>query len=277
MIAAIAGGYLGMIQMKPGQCGAPGENSKPICRTAGELQNVQQYPFTGPLKKNLGSPLCALESAIGKSDSRVYSYVLQTVEMDEETTSFQQAGSGPNFQGGVLTLCTCKHQMRATQSSDEWKGVWVAGFTSRTIYDGRHWLFYLARIKSTYESHADLWQAMPARIRNAKAADRHFLGDMFRPKSPKTAENARFSPSQYVVPVTHVHRQHPGAKGWRNDINYRHADKYGHPALLVADPRRTFLWNEPAIYFDGEHCRNFYKWSTLREFVSRLRQRKWRS
>jgi hypothetical protein len=211
-------------------------------------------------------------SKIKKIEARSYSYVLSTVKLDHDTTMFEQHGSAPNFQGGVLTLCTCKHQMRATQSADMWKGVWVAGFTSRTIHDGKHWLFYLSMIKSAYESHADLWKAMNARNRNAKAADRHFLGDTFRPKSPLPTGKARFTPSRYVTPSAHAHRQHQGDRGWRNDISYRHADKYRHPPLLVADPSMTFIWDEPLIYYAANHCRNFHKWPSLAGLVANLRE-----
>jgi hypothetical protein len=196
------------------------------------------------------------------------------VKLNHETTTFEQYGSAPNFQGGVLTLCTCKHQMRATQSNEGWAGVWLAGFTSRTIHEGRHWLFYLAKIKSAHESHADLWEALKADVRNAKAADRNFLGDIFKPKPPIPTGKARYSPSRYIMPSFHAHRQHAGDNGWRNDIRYKHTDKYGDPPLLVADPQQTFLWDEPTIHFSQNHCRNFHKWPSLTDFVSNLREAK---
>ncbi|MEZ5943939.1 MAG: hypothetical protein R3C18_21290 [Planctomycetaceae bacterium] len=242
------------------------------CDATGDVLTVQPFPSKGPLADNLGLPLPVLKSNIGKTDARAYSYVLRTVDLDHESTTFEQYGSAPNFQGGVLSLCTCKHQMRATQSVEDWGGTWIAGFTSRTMHDGRHWLFYLAKIESAHESHADLWQAMTARIRNAKVADRHFLGDVFRPKSPQPTGKARYSPNRYVTPAAHAHRQHRGDKGWHNDVNYYLAEKYGHPALLVADPHLTFIWNEPMIYFAADHCRNFHKWSSLADLVTSLRE-----
>lgn len=260
--------------MKKGRCSSPKPEPQTGCQSVTELLTVQPFPSSGPLSDNLGLPLPVLNGKVGKDRGRAYSYVLSTVGIDHDAITFEQHGSAPNFQGGVLTLCTCKHQMRATQTSDDWEGVWVAGFTSRTIHDGRHWLFYLAKIESAYESHADVWQAMTARTRNAKAADRHFLGDIFRPKSPQPTGKARYSPSRYVTPTAHAHRQHRGDKGWRNDINYRHAAKYGHPALLVADPRQTYLWDEPMIYFVGDHCRNFFKWQSLPNLLAQLREAK---
>ncbi|MEQ8790838.1 MAG: hypothetical protein RIC55_31365 [Pirellulaceae bacterium] len=248
------------------------EIPRPGCQTVREIQTVQPFPSSGPLADNLGLPLPVLKSEIGKTNARAYSYVLSTVGIDHDSTTFEQRGSAPNFQGGVMTLCTCKHQMRATQTAEDWEGVWVAGFTSRTIHDGRHWLFYLAKIDSAYESHADLWRATTARTRNAKSAVANFLGDIFRPKSPSLTGPARFSPSRYVTPSAHAHRQHRGDRGWRNDIDYRHAEKYRHPPLLVADPKMTFIWDEPLIYFCGDHCRNFHKWSSLVDLFSQLRE-----
>ena len=242
------------------------------CGTTGEIQTVQPFPIRGGLAENLGTPLPVLKAEIGKNAARAYSYVLSTVKLEHESTSFEQHGSAPNFQGGVLTLCTCKHQMRATQSAGDWKGVWLAGFSSRTIYDGKHWLFYLAKIDSAHESHADLWQAMKARTRNAKVADSHFLGDIFSPKSPFPTGSARFTPGRYITPSNHAHRQHRGDRGWRNDINYRHADRYRQPPLLVADPSKTFIWDEPLIFYACDHCRNFHKWSSLADLVANLKE-----
>ncbi|QDT48927.1 hypothetical protein Pan258_29740 [Symmachiella dynata] len=257
--------------MKKDHCGSTEAKPKSGCRTINELQTVQPFPANGPFADNLCLPLPILKATIGETNDRAYSYVLSTVKLDHEVTTFEQHGSAPNFQGSVLTLCTCKHQMRATQTTEDWEGVWVAGFTSRTIYDGKHWLFYLAKIDSAHESHTDLWSAMRASTRNAKAADTHFLGDIFRPKLPTPTGNARFSHNRYVMPTAHAHRQHRGDKGWRNDINYRHAEKYRHPPLLACDPKQTYLWDEPLIYFAGNHCRNFHKWSSLSRLISRLK------
>lgn len=258
--------------MKEDRCGSMKAKPKSGCQTVKEIQTVQPFPASGLLADNLGLPLPVLKAEVGETGSRAYSYVLSTVKLDHESTTFEQHGSAPNFQGGVLTLCTCKHQMRATQVADDWEGVWIAGFTSRTIHHGRHWLFYLAKIESAHKSHVDLWGAVKASVRNAKAADTHFLGDIFKPKSLHPTGNARYSPSRYVMPSAHAHRQHRGDKGWHNDINYYLADKYRHPALLAADPNRTFIWDEPLIYFAADHCRNFHKWLSLSDLVSNLRE-----
>ncbi len=259
---------------KTEHCSTQSVTDETGCHITNDIQTVQPFPTSGLLAKNLGLPLPILKSQVGKAAGRTYSYVVRTVGLDDDSATFEQHGSAPNFQGGMLTLCTCKHQMRATQSADDWEGVWVAGFTSRTIHQGRHWLFYLAKINSAHDSHADLWRELSASVSNAKAADSHFLGDIFRPKSPSPTGNSRHSPNRYITPSAHAHRQHRGDKGWHNDINYYLAAKFGHRALLVADPRNTFLWDEPMIYYADDHCRNFHKWQSLSQLVPHLREAK---
>jgi hypothetical protein len=244
------------------------------CQPAQDIQTVQPFPSGGHLGRNLGLPLPVLIARLGRVNDEAYSYVVRTVEWNDEAATFEQYGSAPNFQGDVLTLCTCKHQMRASRAAEEWPGVWLAGVTSRTIFDRKHWLFYLARIESAYESHADLWTSMGAGSRKAKAAHSHYLGDIFKPRMPLPTADARFSPLRYVSPHLHAHRwrdEDGWHNGWHNDINYYLANKLHHPPLLVADPRRTFLWNKPMIYFAHKHCRNYLKWPSLQQLLALLR------
>lgn len=42
-------------------------------------------------------------------------------------------------------------------------------------------------------------------------------------------------------------------------------------AGFLVDPRRTFIWNEPIIYFAEGHCRNYLKWSSLQDLLRLLR------
>ena len=245
------------------------------CQSTQNTQTVQLFPSGCHLCKNLGLTIPILIDRIGQQMDRAYSYVVRTVKLDHDTTTFEQHGSAPNFQGDVLTLCTCKHQMRASQAGEDWRGVWLAGVTSRTIHEGKHWLFNLAKVGSAYESHCDLWTGMKATSRNAKAAHVHFLGDVFRPKPPIPTADARFSPPRYVSPLHHAHRwrdEDGWHNDWHNDIDYHLAHKYGHPSLLVADPQRTFIWNEPMLYFAHDHCRNYLKWSSLQELLALLRR-----
>ena len=81
--------------------------------------------------------LTELRQRIGSTefDSDVYYYVVRTVTLRQG--QFSQDGSAPNFDGGRLTLCTCKHWMRTLRPLDQWGGVWVAGFAGIGIHESR--------------------------------------------------------------------------------------------------------------------------------------------
>ena len=235
---------------------------------------VQPFPNPGVLGRNTDLSLCDLKRRIGKADDPARSYIVKSVKIataDHAQLSFEQCGSGPNFQGGLLTLCTCKHQMRASLDCSEWVGKWIAGFTSRTHHQGRHWLFFLARVGRAYESHFDLWKKLSARARVAKSADTNFLGDVFVPHGDLVGED-RFNPENYRAPSQHAHRKQSCDNGWRNDIRYRHTGRYGRlPALLVGDPKLTFIWRAPAIFLGKrKHCRDFKKWDGVSNLLDLL-------
>src|SRR4051794_19952446 len=84
------------------------------CLPARDILSVQPFPAGGRLGANMGLPLPLLKARIGQVKERACSYVVRTVHWDDDSATFGQHGSAPNFQGDVLTLCTCKHQMRAT-------------------------------------------------------------------------------------------------------------------------------------------------------------------
>jgi hypothetical protein len=147
------------------------------CHSTHDIHKVQIFPNSGILAKNANLPLLDLSSELRNVKDKARSYIVTTVTLKEsEPPCFEQTGSGPNFQGGVLTLCTCKHQMRSRLSVEEWEAdVWIAGFTSRTIHEGKHWLFFLTKVESAHDSHSDLWSTMNADSRKEKAAHLHFL------------------------------------------------------------------------------------------------------
>lgn len=169
---------------------------------------VQPLPKHWHLADNLNLTLRQLNSTIGRAVQPTISYVLTSVSLNAVDGSFEQRGSAPNLQGGVLTLCTCKHKMRASVSTSDWPGRWIAGFTSRSIHDGRHWLFYLAKVESAHESHSDVWNSLPERVQRAKAAHVNYLGDVYAPERPSNQPaSIPFAPPSgwYAVSAHFVH------------------------------------------------------------------------
>ena len=208
------------MKRKPDTCGI--EEAVVACDQGRASKTDQPFPSTGSLKKNLNLSLEELRPRLENVEaSESYSYVVTTVKIvktggsDQVSRVFKQIGSAPNFQGGVLTLCTCKHQMRTSRKSREnWNNIWVAGFTSRSPFEGRYWLFYLAQMKQGYDSHSDLWASLNEETRLSKAAHKNFLGDVFKPRSPFPKGDTRFLPDRYFVPDVgnHTHRQNAGAQ-----------------------------------------------------------------
>ncbi len=230
----------------------------------------QLFPKNGSLAENMNLGYGELAKCLADTEGAAYSYIVRSISMDDYGQRFEQHGSAPNFQGGRLTLCTCKHQMRTSLECCEWPGTWVAGFTSRQIHDGRHWLFYLTRVQKGHESHADLWASLPAGVRETKSAKKNFLGDVYAPQGRVTGDG-RFDPRRYYTPSRHSHRRHRCDNGWHNDIDYWYSDRYGRPSLLIGDPHRTFIWDEPLIAFGKKHCRNFKTWDSVVSLMRRLK------
>jgi len=204
----------------------------------------QEYPKGGRLKDNLNFELSKLFDKLGDEQGLVYGYVLTTIR--NEKGNFFQNGCGPNFQGGIITLCTCKHYMRTWEKVEDWKGVWIAGFT-HLMENERNYLFYLMKVSRSFRSHKQIWDALVS-SRTAKNARINPLGDIYEPKDDISDE---FNYLNYYPPVkNHVHEN-----CWHNDICYEKGCGKRMPSLLVGDPKLSFLWRHPIIHFRSKHPR----------------------
>lgn len=232
------------------------------CKSVADHQAFSQE---GPLARNANLQLNELHARLVADRGTVYCYVIATIE--EQNGRLVQTGSGPNFQGELVTLCTCKHRMRTSMSPDEWVGKWIAGFTGVGPGRGRNYLFFLMRVGQAFESHRELWCAdtIPRETKQAKAADANVLGDLYRPRS---ATGNPFDPRDYVPPCPeHVHCKD---SHWHDDIDYvGFSDRVA--ALLVGDPERSFLWNRRMTCFASRVPRGPKK-VELTDLVSQLRE-----
>ena len=201
----------------------------------------QPLPPRGQLVKNLNLSLEALlQRTSAFQQDIVYSYIVDTIEYRDGR--LYQTGSGPNFQGDLITLCSCKHMMRAFLDAESWKGVWIAGFTSSRDL-GVNRLFYIMKVSQAFKSHREFWHSdsIPEETKIAKAANVDRFGDIYQPKSESRRPHLSW---HYLEPCkNHVHCE---AGDWHKDISYR--DRYGRrPSLLVGDPEYSFLWDRPLL------------------------------
>ena len=218
----------------------------------------QDMPAKGRLARNLNLTSPELIERIAPfRECTVYSYVVDTVEYHEGR--LRQTGSGPNFQGDMVTLCSCKHQMRTYFDPDDWEGMWIAGFTGSTDL-GTNRLFYLMRVSEAFGSHRELWlsETISEETKLAKAAHLDRFGDIYQPKG---TAGIPYNHRRYLGPCkTHVHCE-PG--DWRKDIGYvsRHGRR---AALLLGDPEHSFVFDRPTIVYPFKIGRGQKK-STLGE------------
>ncbi len=216
------------------------------CHLDKHEQHCQPFPESGPLRQNKNLNLDQLKhKTCGhfKMSQVAYVYVVATVSHPKGEECFCQTGSAPNFQGAYITLCTCKHYMRASREAADWQNTWVAGFTPRKM--GRNYLFYLLQVETAFDSFRSIWRTncYSGKMKKAKDASHNEFGDLFRPCTRSTTND--YSVRSYKSPTkSHPHSQ---KKEWHNDIQYK--NRCGkHPPLLVGNPRLSFLWTKPLIY-----------------------------
>lgn len=256
-----------MITLKP----LPGTKNSPICYPFGS--SYQPFPTDGILSENMNLTKTEILANIETAGSLRggYSYILSSVKFSPVHRGFRQHGSGPNFQGGYLTLCTCKRRMRAGLDLVSWRKKWIAGFTSRSILDHRHWLFYLSQVEEAHESFFDLWtnSCLPQQALELKRAHVDPLGDVFQPNRSNLKGLERFDPSNYVAPSLHSHRRNDCDKKWHQDIDTKYKRRH---ALLVGNPEKTFIWAKPMLYIESELSRDRQKWARIGDLLGQLRE-----
>jgi hypothetical protein len=228
----------------------------------------------GALQVNLTAPELKARLAAFDKTEVVRPYVVRTVKLNGGT--FKQTGSAPNFDGGIGTLCTCKHQMRSRYSVAEWtSGVWVLGFTSKGLCEpGQQTFYYLMRVRLAFESQSELVAALTAGNRldviAAKSSRTNEIGDLFLPKVPELRGESRFNPQNYHSPLLgHVHSQQSDPLYWHEDIRYMDRKRTA-PALLLGDPEFTFVWTAPRVQRrNPANIRDYRNW-TLSYLVDQI-------
>jgi hypothetical protein len=207
----------------------------------------QPFPDYGPLHAHLDLTLEQLAEALRHGPSGdVYVYVVETVDLRGRRLA--QSGNSPNFQGGVVTLCACKHQMRSWPAfGRSGHPVWIAGVTRSGLVDGRRrYLFYLIYVPLThrFRSQAEMWESLPPETRQAKSAAFSPLGDVYEPLHEGLRGEAALAVENYRPPCNE--HGHLDSGTWPEDINKRYRYR-GRPDMLRGDPDRSFLWTRPAI------------------------------
>ena len=206
----------------------------------------------------------------------MYVYIVTTIKTTPDY-QLKQRGSGPNFKGGRITLCTCKHKDRATlhlsrDSDDPWKNVWVAGLTSKTADPSRS-LAYLMCVERSFLNQRGLWCCLPSDCRQAKSASKSDLGDLYEPKA--AAKTDPYNPKCYNSPISeHVHSTEEKPNEWFKDIKGWGNHSRPH-RLLVGQVAQSYRWVQvkmilkPDVIGASAHHRIY---ASLIEFIENLQE-----
>jgi hypothetical protein len=251
-----------MAKSNCGQCGSP------------QGATCQPFPPVGT-RPIMNLDLADLRDVVGVPPDLLRCYIVKTIEDDHGR--YRQTGCSPNWQGGVITLCACKHLMRTwLPDAPSWEGTWIAGVTRiDAMGDRRNNLVFLMRVCDAFESQRELWEDLPDEVRRDKSAHDNICGEVYKPRSPggRRDDPGRYDPGQYLEPhPNHVHnRRENGEWVWHKDIRYGKGCGGRQPALLLGDTERSFLWSKPRIFFPTQLPRT--KEFRMAEFLGGLSQR----
>lgn len=210
-----------------------------------DIQNKEWQDLSGWNGITLKELLFRLTEQTG---CEVRVYTVATTRLDKESKVFRHLGSGPNLEGSLATLCTCKHSMRQNHSSADWKGLWIIGLTSRAAnkgFSGEHYLLYMMKIDQAFESHKELHEYLKkynGKSLKIKSAVRNPLGDVFEPVDICTNY---IDPKMYKTPHKKHSHGYDGNTQWHDDIVYKNRSS----PLLLGDIKNTFVWPKPMIKF----------------------------
>lgn len=164
-----------------------------------------------------------------KEQSKAPCYFFPMLDYVYSNGVFLAVRSGPNWEGGVFTLTTCKHLLRTAKTPEEWEGHWLVAFTPRI--NGENYLLFRARVDKAFPHQFFLGDYLRRRHPHAyktKLSTRNPRGDIHEPKrrltSMQEAENIR----NYVEPVDHSRFKErytsgafKGKRKWNKDIKFR--------------------------------------------------------
>jgi len=240
------------------------------CYPGRDTDECQVYPRTGPLARNLNRSLPELQGVLATERGEVYCPVVASTSM--RSGQLCHSGSGPNWQGDLITLCTCRWRMR-NRAPHYWEDHrWIAGFTSTSQESGcdAQYLLFLMKVDSAYPSQKALWNALAPTVREAKSVEQSPVGDVYRPRPEGGAQDSH---NAYFPPMKgHSHRREADDTSWYRDVNDstgKHRGYSGAP-FLMGDPHFSYLWQHPIISRPFEYPRSIPRMS-LSEMLGSLR------
>lgn len=239
------------------------------------MTDYQSYKdWTGPANPDLSQ---IANSGREVLHEELYAYPQHQINYG---TTFEQLRSGPNWQGNLMTLTTCKHLMRTSKRLHDWQGVWMAGFVPKSCTGDNH-LLYMARIHMAFGHNYYLGQYLQQAHPDAYKAHSATLcprGDIYPPRATMAAKlpAGAIDPRNYEDPIEGHTRWETDGDGnykWKKDIYYTGYHNRMPVCFLMERPR-TYLFQNPTYVSERPLHRSGYK-TTVGEFLQHLRKVEW--
>lgn len=170
--------------------------------------------------------------------------------------------SSPNWEGGLVTYCTCKHLMRSTKRKT-WVGVWLMGLCPAKLNNA---VMFCGRINMEFNSNLDVSKHLvhnyPSAYRT-KMANSNPRGDLYATKDKLVEVDEKdptFNHKNFYEPPNHTRsvefykkssgsvseREDGKIPKWWRDIEYRHHQTGNRPKMFILQP--CFLFSQPTLY-----------------------------
>lgn len=197
----------------------------------------------------------------------------------------QQTRSSPNFEGGIVTYSTCKHNMRTYNKPKGWAGIWIGGLCPAECE--RNCLLFVGRVAMQHRSNYGLGKFLKKvypYVWRIKQADTNPRGDIYTPKRTsgfmESTVAQLYDHNNFEEPPNHTrstefYKKSPGSvseredgkipKWWR-DIEYLYRSR--RPPSFILSP--CLLFNKPVLWSGmkpGRACLRI----TVGEFINSLR------
>ncbi|HCA42569.1 MAG TPA: hypothetical protein DEP28_04870 [Bacteroidetes bacterium] len=178
-------------------------------------------------------------------------YIINTV--DFINGEFVQTASAPNLEGELITLCTCKHNIRTSIAKG--KTIFIAGITSKDLKNKNadNYLFYLIKVgkitETQYEFGQYLKKCYPETFK-IKSSVNNPLGDLFEFNKnfiDSNDDNKFNDPKNYIEPCSNHSHASLSKKGyplWHKDIM-----KYKNNThkLIIGEIEYSYVWSKQKI------------------------------
>lgn len=116
---------------------------------------------------------------------------------------FKQTRSSPNWEGGLVTYATCKHNLRSTIT--DWEGVWLVGLCPKNCESNA--VLFAGKISSVFSSNYSLRSHIihqyPKSVYRAKNAHINPRGDLYTPVEELSGDEV-YDHNNYREPPNHT-------------------------------------------------------------------------